>query len=289
MPELPEVECVRRSLTRAHLTAPVVSVWRSRKALRTGVAWRQENLRALKGATPGRIERRGKFLVWRLSPQSKGAPELGWLIHLGMSGRFTLAKPSDPTQPHTHVVVSFADAREVRFVDPRRFGGMRVSALTSLRAEPPLSALGPEPLSGQFGGDALEVGAGASTRALRDILLDQRIVAGVGNIYANEALFEAGLHPLMAARRLAPSAWARLANAVVLVLERGLANGGTTLRDYRDGDGKAGRNQHALKVYGRGGQPCHSCGRTIETFTLGGRGGVFCPEHQARTRTRRVP
>ncbi|MEM6990596.1 MAG: bifunctional DNA-formamidopyrimidine glycosylase/DNA-(apurinic or apyrimidinic site) lyase [Myxococcota bacterium] len=286
MPELPEVESVRRSLDKAGIDAPVAKVWRSRKKLRTGVAWRQENLRALQGAAPGKLFRRGKFLLWQLD--AGGREPLGWLVHLGMSGRFTLADPAAPREPHTHVVVAFEDGREVRFVDPRRFGGMRVCEWSRLHGDPPLSELGPEPLEAGFDGGVLGARAGNSKRPLRDVLLDQKIVAGVGNIYANEALFEARLHPLLPARRLADSAWARLAEAVVVVLERGLANGGTTLRDYRDGDGRSGRNQHALRVYGRAGEPCQECGEAIRGFVLGGRGGAFCPKHQARPRARRV-
>lgn len=279
MPELPEVESVRRSLARARITAPVAKVWRSRKALRTGAAWRKENLRALEGATPGRISRRGKFLIWKFANEDG---ELGWLVHLGMSGQFTLAQPSQPKLPHTHVIVAFGDGREVRFVDPRRFGGMRVASNAVLRREPPLSELGPEPLARGFDGAALRGAAARSERALRDVLLDQRVVAGVGNIYANEALFEAGLHPLITASQLGEPAWDRLAQAVVVVLRRGLANGGTTLRDYRDGDGKRGSNQNALNVYGRAGQPCRYCNEIVRSFVLGGRGGAFCPGHQAR-------
>jgi len=286
MPELPEVETVRRSFVRARLQGPVTAVWRSAKALRTGNAWNQENLQALEGARPGKLQRRGKFLVWRFDTD---AGTLGWLVHLGMSGRFVIARPDTQREPHTHVVVSFEDGREARFVDPRRFGGMRVAPIEQLFAEPPLSDLGPEPLARGFDMACLERAAGKSKRALRDVLLDQRVVAGVGNIYANEALFEARLHPLLPAYRLSESAWLRLADAVVSVLTRGLSNGGTTLRDYRDGNGRAGRNQDALNVYGRAGESCHDCSAVIVGFTLGGRGGAFCPEHQRRSRARRVP
>ena len=286
MPELPEVESVRTSLERAEIRGRVAGVWRSRKKLRTGTQWRREKLRTLLDAQPGPIERRGKFIVWHFDV---GGDAFGWLVHLGMSGRFVLADSTEPREPHTHVVVDFACGHQVRFVDPRRFGGMRVAPLDTLLAEQPLSDLGPEPLEPGFDGDALERGAGTSKRALRDVLLDQRVVAGVGNIYANEALFEAGLHPLLPANRLQSSAWSRLADAVVQVLQRGVDNGGTTLRDYVDGDGQAGRNQHALNVYGRAGEACHRCGETIRPFTHGNRTGAFCPHDQARPRARRIP
>ncbi len=279
MPELPEVESVRRSLERAGIDAPVTRVWRSRKALRTGAAWRQENLRALRGAQPGAVERRGKFLIWRLRGERS---DLGWLVHLGMSGRFQLASADAPKEPHTHVVVTFADGHQVRFVDPRRFGGMRVAAMRTLLAEPPLSELGPEPLEAGFDGAVLSQRAGASKRALRDVLLDQRVVAGIGNIYVSEILFRARVHPLCKAHRIRPAAWDRLAEQSRRVLESAVANGGTSLRDYRNADGDPGRNQNALAVYGRAALPCPDCGTTLLGYVHAGRSGVYCPKHQRR-------
>lgn len=286
MPELPEVESVRRSLTRARLRAPVRSVWRSEHALRTGVSWRDERLSLLRGATPQRWERRGKHLLWRLASASGEA--LGLLVHLGMTGRVEVARTGSARALHTHVELRLTDDRVLRFVDARRFGGMRARAWEVLLAEPPLCELGPEPLEPGFDGTCLREAAGDSRRALRDVLLDQRVVAGVGNIYALEALFLARLHPLLPACRLAPSAWDRLAAAVRDVLEQGVRNRGTTLRDYRDADGNAGSNQQALWVYGRAGQPCRACGTVLERFELGGRGGVLCPVDQRRPKARRV-
>jgi formamidopyrimidine-DNA glycosylase len=286
MPELPEVESVRRSLTRARLSAPVHGVWRSKQALRTGHAWQDERLSLLRGATPQRWERRGKHLLWRLESQS--GEGLGLLVHLGMTGRIDVVRAGDSRPLHTHVEVRLEDDRVLRFVDARRFGGVRARPWELLLAEPPLCELGPEPLTLGFDGECLRAAAGESRRPLRDVLLDQRVVAGVGNIYAIEALFMARLHPLLPAHRLAPSAWERLATAVREVLEQGLRNGGTTLRDYRDADGNAGNNQNALWAYGRVGQACRVCGAPIEGFVLGGRGGAYCPEDQRRPRTRRV-
>ncbi len=286
MPELPEVESVRRSLTRARLSATVQSVWRSKQPLRVGHAWQDERLALLRGATPQRWERRGKHLLWRLV--SSGGESLGLLVHLGMTGRLDVVRTGAARPPHTHVELRLEDDRVVRFVDPRRFGGVRARPWDMLLAESPLCELGPEPLSPGFDGERLRATAGASRRPLRDVLLDQRVVAGVGNIYAIEALFRARLHPLLPASRLAPSAWDRLALAIREVLEQGLRNGGTTLRDYRDADGNAGENQNALWVYGRAGAACRVCGEAIEPFVLGGRGGAFCPNDQRRPRTRRV-
>ncbi len=174
-------------------------------------------------------------------------------------------------------------------MDPRRFGGLRVASPAKLAARPPLHELGPEPLEPAFDGAVLQDRLGKSRRVLRDGLLDQRVVAGLGNIYVSEALYEAGLHPLLRATRLRPSAWSRLADATRLVLERAIANGGTTLRDYRGVDGSSGRNQLALEAYGRAGQPCARCGHVaLVGYVHQGRSGAYCPDHQARPKGRWV-
>ena len=283
MPELPEVECVRRGLQRARLRAPVREIWRSKKPLRIGATWRVENLDALAGATPSRVGRRGKYILWDFG---SGARSPALLVHLGMTGRLRVVVKGTARLPHTHIVLRFEDDREVHFVDPRRFGGVRAGARSLLLAEPPLCELGPEPLDDGFDGEVLAAAAGDSKRAIRDVLLDQSVVAGVGNIYVSEALFEAGVHPLVSARRLRPSAWARVAASVRSVLTRGIENGGTTLRDYRGTGDDPGSNQDALHVYGRGGEPCSRCGSTLIAFVHGGRSGAFCPRCQPRPRGR---
>lgn len=286
MPELPEVESVRRSLVRAKLRDPVESIWRSGLALRTGTHWRDERLSLLRGATPQRWIRRGKHLLWQLRDPDESP--VGLVIHLGMTGRVEIATPDEPRASHTHVELSFGDGRCLRFVDARRFGGVRARAWDTLLAEPPVCDLGPEPLGKSFSGAHLQAVAGKSERVLRDILLDQRVVAGVGNIYAVEALFVARLHPLLPARRLRDTAWERLAAAVREVIEQGLANGGTTLRDYVDADGRSGNNQSALWAYGRADQPCRVCKTPMVAFTHGGRSGAYCPHDQKRPRSRTI-
>jgi formamidopyrimidine-DNA glycosylase len=205
-----------------------------------------------------------------------------------MSGVLQVVTRGVPLQAHTHLVLEYGRGRQLRFVDPRRFGGLSAAPMKVLLARPPLSELGPEPLSETFDGTRLHAALCRSKRVLRDALLDQRVVAGVGNIYAVEALYEAGLHPLLMARRLRPSAWHRLADGLRRTLAAAIERGGTTLRDYRDGTGKEGTNQHHLWVYGRAGQPCRRCGTTLLAFVHGGRSGVFCPEEQAKPRGRWV-
>jgi formamidopyrimidine-DNA glycosylase len=289
MPELPEVESVRRGLVAARVRTPITKVWRSPEPLRIGEHWRREkeNLACLRGAIPGRVRRRGKYLLWHMQGQRDTEQVL--LIHLGMSGRCGIARGDQPRVAHTHLVLEFADGRELRFVDPRRFGGLRAGSVAAIYEQPPISSLGPEPLARSFDGELLARALGRSERALRDALLDQQAVAGIGNIYALEACFEAGLHPLLPARRLSPGAWQRLADAIQAALRRGIANGGTTLKDFRNVTGKVGRNQDDLRVYGRAGQPCPVCAGALIAFVHQGRSGVFCRRCQPKPRTRRVP
>jgi formamidopyrimidine-DNA glycosylase len=284
MPELPEVESVRRGLIAAQLKAPVTSLWRSEFKLRIGKHWATENLECLRGATPGAVGRRGKYIVWEF--RGVDAAALGLVIHLGMSGRCGVAEQSQARVVHTHLALGFADGRELRLVDPRRFGGLRAGPWQELLTAPPIGELGPEPLDAGFSGALLQSRLGSSTRPIRDALLDQEAIAGLGNIYAVEALFLAGIHPLIAARRLHASAWERLAAAIVRVLRQGIENGGTTLKDFRNVVGEVGRNQDDLKVYGRAGESCPKCGAPLQGFVSGGRSGVYCPRDQAKPRTR---
>lgn len=286
MPELPEVESVRRGLVAAELRAPVVEVWRSEHKLRIGKSWAQENLICLKGNVPKDIGRRGKYIVWEFAGAE--GQRHGLVIHLGMSGRCGVTSATAPRVAHTHFVLRFADQREVRLVDPRRFGGLRAGPLDELVASEPLGNLGPEPLEPGFGGAMLAERLGRSRRPIRDALLDQEAVAGLGNIYAVEALFAAGIHPLVEAARLHATAWDRLAGAIVTVLRRGIDNGGTTLKDFRNVSGEVGRNQDDLRVYGRAGEECPKCGRALVGFVSGGRSGAFCPGDQPRPRARLV-
>jgi formamidopyrimidine-DNA glycosylase len=285
MPELPEVECVRRGLARANLSSKAIcSIWRSDKPLRTGAFWRQENLHLLEGATTGSFVRRGKFLVWEMS--AADGTEVAAVIHLGMTGQVLVERDGAALRSHTHLIVGLAGGSALHYVDARRFGGVHVDTRERLAISGPLSSLGPEPLSRGFSGDVLRARGGESKRAIRDVLLDQAVVAGLGNIYVSEALHLAGLPALVPAVEFHPSAWDRLADAVQVVLRQGLRNGGTTLRDYRGARGERGRNQAVLRVYGRAGQDCNSCGAVLRGYVHGGRSGVMCPRCQPARRRR---
>lgn len=285
MPELPEVECVRRGLEKADLSSKgIASVWRSELALRTGAFWRDERLHLLEGATTGAFERRGKFLVWGLTGARGEA--LAAVIHLGMTGRISVCAPGADPIPHTHLIVTLEGGPALHYADARRFGGVHVDTVDRLEQVGPLATLGPEPLDRDFSAQILRERGGRSTRAIRDVLLDQTVVAGLGNIYVSEALFRAGIPPLARAAELRETAWERLAESTRAVLKQGIRNGGTTLRDYRGTRGERGRNQAALQVYGRGGQACNACGTTLRAYEHSGRSGVLCPRCQPVRRRR---
>jgi formamidopyrimidine-DNA glycosylase len=197
-----------------------------------------------------------------------------------MSGQLRLARADEPRAPHTHVVFSLSDGRELRFVDPRRFG------LVCAAFEPedlPIPDLGPDPLSSDpvRGLDAARfaLALGSSRAPIKSFLLDQRKVAGLGNIYVCEALFRARIHPNSPARRTRHRA-AALCTAIRETLDLGIANRGTTLRDYVDSDGRTGSNLQALLVYGREGQPCSACASPIRRRVMAQRGTFYCPRCQ---------
>jgi formamidopyrimidine-DNA glycosylase len=271
MPELPEVETVRRGLDPA-LTG--------RRLL--GVRIREARLRWPVPADLGRhigsariraLERRGKYLLLRL--------ERGTLIlHLGMSGSLRLLDAPTPPERHDHVDLLLEGGGLLRFRDPRRFGAILWS--TDPDRHPLLAGLGVEPLDDAFDGDWLYAATRSHRLAIKALLMDARVVAGIGNIYANEALFHAGIHPLLPARRLGTGRCRRLAEAVRDTLRRAIAAGGSSLRDFVDGHGEPGYFQQTYYVYGRTGEPCHHCGAAIRLDRLAGRATFFCPRCQRK-------
>lgn len=283
MPELPEVEHVRRGLQGLKLIAPVRSVWRSHYNLRTGAAWsrEQEFTARLRRATPRDVQRRGKYLLWNFDSPASSRPQLLALIHLGMTGRCVVHRDDEAREPHTHVSLSFEDGRRFDFIDPRRFGGFVVASPEEIFTRDPIAGLGPEPLESQFDAEVLRARAGSSRRVVRQALLDQSVVAGLGNIYVSEALHVASVAPLSRCTRIRASAWVRLASSIVDVLDQAICRGGTTLRDYRRVDGTRGENQHALLAYGRAGLPCGRCSTILLAHSSQGRSGVHCPSCQA--------
>jgi formamidopyrimidine-DNA glycosylase len=272
MPELPEVETLVRGLRPALLGKRLTSVWSSGQRLRMR---RRLDLRTLQSISAGgrirRLRRKGKVILVDLD---RG----GLLVHLGMTGRLRLHRASDPREKHTHVVWSLPGQRELRFVDPRRFGWVQAAA--DVDALPEVRNLGSDPLA-ELDVRQLSAQLASSRAPIKAFLLDQRRIAGLGNIYAGEALFRARVHPRAEAAGLVGQA-AALLEAIRVTLEIAIANCGTTFRDFVDSSGQAGRNAQALLVYGRAGKTCSACRHPVHRQVDGGRSTFFCPRCQLR-------
>jgi len=280
MPELPEVETIVRGLDPLVRGRRIEAVWWSGQGLHLG---RKVDLRGLRAVAVGRaiagVRRRGKYILVDVDADRKGRDGgAGIIIHLGMTGRLRVQSKSSPRAPHTHVVLALAGGDELRFVDARRFGW--VTPGRPIAKEAALAALGPDPLT-ELDAPALATALGAARTPIKAFLLDQRRIAGLGNIYVSEALFRVGVHPATPAKRLARRAEELLAS-VRATLESGIARRGTTLRDYVDIDGESGDNAAALLVYGREGEPCLQCATPIRRRVDSGRATFFCPRCQRR-------
>ncbi|HEY8926024.1 MAG TPA: bifunctional DNA-formamidopyrimidine glycosylase/DNA-(apurinic or apyrimidinic site) lyase [Polyangia bacterium] len=287
MPELPEVETIARDLAASIVGARVRSVWGSGFGLHLGRAVDLAGIRRVcAGRRIGAVRRKGKFLLVELEDARAAArPEArpGLVIHLGMSGRLRVEEASAARAPHTHVVLTLEGSRELRFVDPRRFGWMAPGA--PLTARPELAALGPDPLL-ELDEAELERRLDGVRAPIKAFLLDQRRVAGLGNIYVSEALHRARIHPVTPAGRVRAQAGPLLAG-IREALELGIRNRGTTLRDYVDARGERGNNAAALRVYGREGEPCPVCTAPIRRRVDAGRATFFCPKCQRAPAARR--
>lgn len=266
MPELPEIETIRRSLL-PHLPGRrIVGVdVRERRLRRPIDAGFEPRLRERRFTGIGR---RGKYLLLALD----GGDTL--LVHLGMSGRIVLRGAGAGAAPHDHVVLSLDDGGELVFHDPRRFGLMRVAGPDDL---PELRGLGPDPLDEEWSAQRLRDLTRGRRLPIKNLLMDQRVVAGIGNIYACEMLFEAGIRPRRAARSLRRAEVEALAAAMRSVLEEAVRLGGSSISDFRDGVGRAGHFQTRHAVYDRAGEPCGVCRTPIRRIVLGGRSSYFCP------------
>ena len=275
MPELPEVETVRRGLIPKLVGRRIASVLQRRKDLRLPLP------RNLPGRLTGRrvlaVDRRAKYLLISLDDGQV------LMVHLGMSGRMRLLDRRQaartPLETHDHVVIETDRGWQIRFNDARRFGLMLLVDKAGLPGHKLLKGLGPEPLDESFDGTALRARLKGKKVALKLALLDQRVVAGVGNIYACEALFQAGISPKRPAGKVAPEQAARLAAAIKDVLSRSIEDGGSSLRDHVQPDGELGYFQTRFAAYDRAGQPCPSCRSPggIRRFAQGGRSTFWCP------------
>ena len=276
MPELPEVETVRRELA-PWLTGRTI---RSAARVAAPAGPKYANLERAAGQRILDVRRRGKFL---LLPLSKG-DEL--ILHLGMTGIVSKVPPKDHLR--VELQLSGPAPSHLYFRDARRFGRCLVVRAGEYDALPTLAALGPEPFDPAFT-DAVFVASLARARGpIKPLLLSQRVVAGLGNIYVDEALFEVGIHPRTLANGITPDQAARLRRAAIAILERAIEHRGTTISDYRTVNGNVGSYAAQLRVYANDGNPCPTCSTTIEKIVLGQRGTHFCPRCQPVPRKRRA-
>ena len=278
MPELPEVETVRRGLQRLLKGELIKGVDVRETRLRYPV-----DTRRLRRELPGRrvksLGRRAKYLLIRL--EEDGSREEAFLvIHLGMSGRLYFSEPGETPQLHTHVIFSISGDRELHFRDPRRFGMVDLVPAALLDEDKRFSNLGVEPLSDECSAEYFFERSRKLRQPVKNFLMDGRRVVGVGNIYASEALFLAGVHPQRAAGRVSLKSWGRITAVVKEVLAEAIRQGGTTLNDFQGPDGTAGYFQVFLRVYGRGGEECLECGSIIRRKVLSGRSTFYCPRCQ---------
>jgi len=272
VPELPEVETVANGVDARVRGQRIVAVWTSGKP-QTFKSPESEIEETLRGSRIQQVRRVGKTIVMTLAREESSAE---FLVHLGMTGRLLVSAAGVPLPAHTHAVLSLADGREVRFVDPRRFGRLSVQALEAV--ETGYAGPGVEPLT-IAAEDFRELFLGRKT-AIKAALLNQSLLHGVGNIYADEALARAGVRPRRQAGRLTRAEFARLHAALREVLTRAIELGGSSVSDYVDADGVRGFFQLEHRVYGRGGEPCRVCGTAIRKIVVGGRGTHFCPKCQ---------
>ncbi len=272
MPELPEIETICCGL-KPHLEGRrILSVNVVERRLRCLVDRRLAE--RLKGKTILQIGRRAKYILISLSC------DMVWLIHLGMSGKLIHVDPRTPKQKHDHIVMSLDSGQELRYHDPRRFGLSLVVAENELHELPQLKHLGLDPFDPGFNGSYLYSFTKQSDRRIRDLLLDQQTVAGIGNIYANEILCRVGVRPTTRSRRLTRTQVEEIARIIPTVLNEAIRWCGTSFSDYRDADDKFGEFQHQLRVYDRDGEKCRLCPSPIKRVAIGNRSAFYCPSCQ---------
>ncbi|MBI5656393.1 MAG: bifunctional DNA-formamidopyrimidine glycosylase/DNA-(apurinic or apyrimidinic site) lyase [Geobacter sp.] len=269
MPELPEVETTRRAIMPHIAGKKILQVVVRTLRLRQPIP---DLACLLPGRTVQGVERRGKYLLI--------ACDHGWLIiHLGMSGNLWIVPAGSMPGKHDHLDILLERDTLLRFNDPRRFGLVLWTGEDPLH-HPLLAAIGPEPLGDSFSGDYLFRVSRRKKTAIKQLIMESGIVAGVGNIYASEALFRAAIHPALPAGELDPERAAQLAAAIREVLQDSIEQGGTTIRDFRAGEETSGYYAVRLAVYGREGEPCPRCGARIDRMRLGGRSTYFCADCQ---------
>ena len=268
MPELPEVETTKRGIEPFLVGATIAGVVVRNKHLR----WPAQVPQALAGQPITRVGRRTKYILIT-------TPIGTLIVHLGMSGSLRLVDAEAPVKTHDHIDLQLSSGHCLRYNDPRRFGSFHFH--TSDPAEHwLLTDLGPEPLSNNFSGEHLFQQSRRRRIAVKSHIMDSKIVVGVGNIYAAEALFSAGIRPTVKAGRVTRVGYDRLASQISRILARAIQVGGTTLRDFVGSDGQPGYFRQSLNVYGRAGEPCRVCASLLKGMVLGQRSTVYCPKCQ---------
>jgi formamidopyrimidine-DNA glycosylase len=273
MPELPEVETVRRTLHGLVIGKKIQKVtihWP--KIIKKPIEIEQFK-DALFGQTIHDVHRRGKFLKFILD-------DYVLVSHLRMEGRYGLFQPEEGYDHHTHVIFSFTDGSELRYRDVRKFGTMHLFSKGEEENELPLSQLGPEPFSDQFTEKYLRERLNKTTRKIKTALLDQSVVVGLGNIYVDEALFRSGINPERIASELTAGEYKRLYKEIISTLQEAVEKGGSTVRSYVNTQGEIGMFQLQLFVYGRTDEPCKKCGTILTRTVVGGRGTHYCEKCQ---------
>ncbi|WP_019640340.1 DNA-formamidopyrimidine glycosylase [Paenibacillus fonticola] len=274
MPELPEVETVRRTLSGLIVGKTIESVTVSLPR----IIQRPDDIKRfeleLTGHTIVEVGRRGKFLRIVMD-------QLVLVSHLRMEGRYGLYDRNDALEKHTHVIFRFTDGTELRYKDVRQFGTMHLFVPGEEFKEKPLVKLGIEPLESTFTADALRELLFKRSTKIKVALLNQEYVVGLGNIYVDEALFRAKIHPERPANTLTNQEWIVLHEAIITTLSDAVEAGGSSIKSYVNGQGEMGMFQHSLQIYGRKDEPCTNCGHPIEKSVVGGRGTHYCPICQA--------
>ncbi|MEQ6375692.1 DNA-formamidopyrimidine glycosylase [Bacillaceae bacterium S4-13-58] len=274
MPELPEVEAVRQTLKKLVISKKIQDV---------SVLWpnivrqpddKNEFISLLKGQTIIDIHRRGKFLIFELE-------DVVLVSHLRMEGKYLVMSSSEEKDAYTHILFHFEDGTDLRYRDVRKFGTMEIFPKGLENTLPPLNGLGPEPLGKELTVSYLEHKLRKTSRVIKQVLLDQSVIAGLGNIYVDEVLFQSQIHPTRKASSLTTKEISQLVKAIKDVIQRAIEHGGSTIRTYVNSQGKKGSYQDYLLVYGKKEEPCSRCGHPIEKIKVAQRGTHFCPVCQA--------
>lgn len=282
MPELPEVETVRKGLENVVIGATIKNVDVYWDRIIAGSAPSDVFKEMLVGETLQQLRRRGKFLLFDFDQYTM-------ISHLRMEGKYEVVSSDEPLKKHTHVVFHLEDGRDIRYLDVRKFGRMELVPLGKEDTVSGIQRLGPEPFEGEFLVEPFQEKLTRIKKAIKPALLDQKLVTGLGNIYVDEALFQAKIHPLRPGNSLTKAETKRLHQAIIEVLGKSIEAGGTTIRTYLNALGEAGTFQQDLNVYGKTDEPCVNCGNPILKMKVAQRGTHYCAHCQRLTEKNSLP